>query len=81
MKAEGIASFATAVNTTFTGKIRGLSTEAWGKWRKTFIQASYVSTRNIPNTVKPGKAAKPKIKITKSTLEFKMKNKTFFRIN
>lgn len=61
MKSEGIPSFAAAVNTTFNGQIRGLSTEAWGKWKETF------------NLDRP---AKPRITIKKSSLKLGPKKKT-----
>ena len=68
MKSEGVLNFAAALNTTFTGQIRGLSTEAWAKW-----SASLKSNKN----------AKPKITIRKSTLykQLGLKNKTIVHIN
>ena len=67
MKSEGVLKFAAALNTTFTGQIRGLSTEAWAKW-----SASLKSNKN----------AKPKVTIRKSTFykQLGLKNKTIVHI-
>lgn len=65
-KSEGVLNFAAALNTTFTGQIKGLSTEAWAKWRESF-------TFN--------KNAKPKVTIRKSSLKLGLKNKTNVHIN
>ena len=67
VKSEGVPNFATAdLNTTFTGQIKGLSTEAWAKWRESF---------------KFNKNAKPKVTIRKSSLKLGLKNKTIVHIN
>ena len=63
IKSEGVLNFAAALNTTFTGQIKGLSTEAWAKWRESF---------------KFNKNVKPKITIRKSSLykQLELKNRT-----
>lgn len=66
MKSEGVLNFAAALNTTFTGQIKGLSTEAWAKWRESF---------------KVNKIAKPKVTIRKSSLKLGLKNRTIVHIN
>ena len=64
MKSAGVLNFAAAVNTTFTGKIRGLSTEAFAEWRKPLKM-----NKNANGN------AKPKITIRKSSLYKQLETK------